>query len=324
MPLASKCSHAIVAAILGLATTVSMYGYHSQSADHGSQAKTAAATLFVVDVPLLDCDGTPCIEVQIGGQNKLRFGIDTGNVDSVIEAKTAAKAGLEPTEAPKSGAPAGIFRTVVPTISIGAVKLTDVGAMGMDLSEMISQKQMPHVDGTLAYPAFKDRVVELDFISHRMRISEPLTAPNACADRCDKISLLTFGKDGPPIVVADGFEINGVKISAQIDTMFTGAMLIYTSSIEKLGLSEAAKTKATKFFPLTDGGVSMKMAEAQEESFHGQGLAQQPATVYFPTEAVHEPDGLFDATVGLELFRHSVVTLNFHDMAISLRTNQSK
>jgi hypothetical protein len=42
------------------------------------------------------------------------------------------------------------------------------------------------------------------------------------------------------------------------------------------------------------------------------------AKVYFPTESVHEPDGLFDATVGLELFRGAIVTLDFHDMTITV------
>jgi hypothetical protein len=40
--------------------------------------------------------------------------------------------------------------------------------------------------------------------------------------------------------------------------------------------------------------------------------------VYFPTPEVHEPDGLFDATVGLELFYRAAVTLNFHDMTVSV------
>jgi hypothetical protein len=33
---------------------------------------------------------------------------------------------------------------------------------------------------------------------------------------------------------------------------------------------------------------------------------------------VHEPDGLFDATVGMELLRGVVLTLNFHDMTIGV------
>jgi len=149
-------------------------------------------------------------------------------------------------------------------------------------------------------------------------VSEVLTGPVKCTGACDTMALITFGKDGPPILVADGFEINGASVAAQVDTMYTGSLLVYTASIEKLSLSGAAQTTDVRLFPLTDGGVNMKVAEAQHEGFRGIILAKEGAKVYFPTETVHEPDGLFDATVGLELFRDAVLTLDFHDMTIGV------
>jgi hypothetical protein len=273
---------------------------------------------FAADVPLFECDGTPCVEARIGEGKVVRLGIDTGNVDSVVDAKVAEAAALKPSQPPKPGASSGMFGTLMPSVHIGSLTLTKVPAIGMDLSEMVSQKQMPHVAGTLAYPAFKDRIVQLDFVAHKLRVSEIVAAPVKCSGACDTISFVTFGKEGPPIVVADGFEINGEKVSAQVDTMYTGSLLVYTASIEKLSLSRASKTPEVRLFPLTDGGVSMKVADAQSEGFAGMILAKDGAKVYFPTEAVHEPDGLFDATVGLELFRYAVLTLNFHDMTIGV------
>jgi hypothetical protein len=277
-----------------------------------------AGVKFVAEVDLLDCDGTPCVEARIGDGKIVRMGIDTGNVDSVVDSKIAEAAGLRPSEPPKPGAPSNMFRTVIPSVHVGELTLSKVPAIGMDLSEMISQKQMPHVAGTLAYPAFKDRIVQLDFAEHKLRVSDVLAGPVKCTGACDTMSLITFGKEGPPIVVADGFEINGVKMSAQVDTMYTGSLLVYTASIEKLSLSGAAQTTEKRLFPLTDGGVNMRVAEAQQEGFNGVTLAKDGAKVYFPTETVHEPDGLFDATVGLELFRDAVLTLNFHDMTIAV------
>ena len=120
-------------------------------------------------------------------------------------------------------------------------------------------------------------------------------------------------------MVANGFKVNGKSVTAQLDTMFTGSLLVYTASLEKLGLREAAKTTARRKFLLTDGGVTMKSAPAESESFHGLVLGGANPKVYFPTEGVHEPDGLFDATVGLELFRDAIVTLDFHNMNLSLQ-----
>jgi Aspartyl protease len=285
---------------------------------YGQAAAGTSRVKFAAEVPLLDCDGTPCVDARIGDGKMVRFGIDTGNVDSVVDSKVAEAAGLKHSEPPKPGAPSGMYRTVMRAVHLGELTLAEVPAIGMDLSDMISQKQMPRVAGTLAYPAFKDRIVQLDFTAHKLRISDVLTAPVQCAGACDTMSLIAFGKEGPPIVVADGFEINGEKVSAQVDTMYTGSLLIYTASIEKLSLSGAAKTTDVRLFPLTDGGVNMKVAEAQSEGFGGNILVKDGAKVYFPTETVHEPDGLFDATAGLELFRDAVLTLDFHDMTIGV------
>jgi hypothetical protein len=283
-----------------------------------AHAKRAGDVKFAAEVPLVDCDGMPCVEARIGSGPLLKMGIDTGNVDSVLDVAYAEAAGLKPTAPMPDGAPSGMYKTMIPSISVGNVKLTNVGTLAMSLLDMVSQNQMPHVDGTLSYTAFKDRILQIDFVARKVRISEVLTAPADCAGACDKISLIKFGKEGPPIVVAEGFDINGKKVSAQIDTMYSGSLLVYTASIEKLQLAEAAKTTKSRDFPFTDGGVKMKEAPAEKEGFRGLTLSGPLPLVYFPTTDVHEPDGLFDATVGLELFYKAALTLNFHDMTISV------
>jgi hypothetical protein len=283
-----------------------------------AQAQRSGDVKFATEVPLLDCGGLPCVEARMGSGPVLKMGLDTGNADSVLDAAYAEAAGLKPSEPLPAGAPSGMFRTVISSISVGNVKLERVPTLAMSLSDMIVQNQMPQVDGTLAYTAFNDRILQIDFVGRKVRISEVLAAPVACSGACDKITLINFGKEGPPIVVADGFEINGKKVSAQVDTMYSGTFLVYTAAIEKLQLAEAAKTTKSRDFPFTDGGVKMKESPAEKEGFHGLTLSGPAPLVYFPTADVHEPDGLFDATVGLELFYKAAVTLNFHDMTISV------
>lgn len=274
---------------------------------------------FAAEVQLLDCDGLPCIEARMSDKGPvLKMGIDTGNVDSVLDSSFAEAAGLKPTSPLPEGAPSGMMRTEIPSISVGTTQLTNVRTLAMSLGQMISQNQMPRVDGTLSYTAFKDRILQIDFAAHKVRISSVLTAPIPCSGACDKISLIKFGNEGPPIVVADGFELNGKKVTAQVDTMYSGSLLVYTASIEKLQLADSAKTTKSRDFPFTDGGVQMKEAPAQKESFHGVTLDGAAPLVYFPTADVHEPDGLFDATVGLDLLYNAILTLNFHDMTISI------
>jgi len=286
----------------------------------GAQAPGSwAGVKFAAEVPLLDCDGVPCVEARMGNGPVLKMGIDTGNVDSVLESSLAKGADLKATGSMPAGAPEGMYRTAIPAIRVGDVTLKNVPTLAIVLGDMIAQNQMPHVDGTLAYTAFKDRVLQLDFAARKLRISEPRSTATKCEGACDKISLVRFGNEGPPIGVAAGFEINGHGASAQVDTMYTGTMLVYTASIDKLQLADAAKTTKSRDFPLTDGGVQMKEAIAEKEAFHGTALGPRVPLVYFPTSDVHEPDGLFDATVGLELFYGVVVTLDFHDMTIAIR-----
>lgn len=285
-------------------------------------AKNESVVTYSAEVPLLDCDGVPCIEAQSTDGGSWKLGIDTGNENSVISAQAAQATALKPTKPTPKGWPEGMFITALPALKIGNAILKDVQFMAMDFSGDIAKGTMPHVDGTLAYTAFKGRYLQLDFAARVLRVSETMTEAVDCGTICDKISLITFGKHGPPIVVAKGFQINGKMATAQVDTMYTGSLLVYTASIEKLRLREAAKTTETQRFLLTDGGVNMKVAAAKRESFHGLALGGTHPKVYFPTEGVHEPDGLFDATVGLELFKNMIVTFDLHGMNLILQKGQ--
>jgi hypothetical protein len=265
-------------------------------------------------VPLIESEGVPCIEVRIGNKPSLLFAIDTGNVNSTIDVAKAREAGAQLTAFTQS-VPAGWMRAIVPILQIGALTLTDFHALAMN---MVPRELPGGISGTLAYTAFKDRILQIDFVAHRVRISNVVAGMLQMPVPSAKIALVTFGKEGPPIVVAFGFEMEGQKVSAQIDTLFTGSLLIYTASIEKLGLSSRAKTSVSEYFPFTDGGVNMAASQAKLESFDGTTLQGIGSKVYFPTQGVHQPDGLFDGTVGMSLLKNTILTLDFHNQRISV------
>jgi hypothetical protein len=269
---------------------------------------------FAADVPLVESDGVPCVAVRIADGSELLFGIDTGNVNTTVDLKVAKAAGLQLSAVPPP-APPGFYLATLPDQHVGAATLVSRRVLVFDFG---ANKMPPKIAGALAYTAFKDRAVQIDYVAHRVRISGVLTGPIALPEPKDRFSLITFGKEGPPIVVAMGFELEGKPVTSQVDTMYTGSLLIYTASIGRLGLESLAKAPATRFFPFTDGGVNMKVAAARSESFHGNRIAAAEPEVYFPTPGVHEPDGLFDATVGTAFFRGSILTLDFHGDTISV------
>lgn len=280
-----------------------------------ARAQSPGSVTYEVDVPMIAADGgLPCLQVQVADGTSALFAVDTGNTRAVVDTKVAKAAGLSLVALPPP-VPSDVFKTSLPALHVGTLALPVEKALVADFAK----NQLPaDLGGTLGYTVFKDRVVQLDFISHRIRISALLTAPAQLPGRVDSWSAITFGKQGPPIVVARGFEVEGKPITAQVDTMYTGTTVIYDASIARLGFSGLAATKETEFFPLTDGGVKMLAVRVPSESFRGAALGGDNPKLYFPTPGVHQPDALFDGTVGLDLLKHSILTLDFHDMLISV------
>lgn len=155
-------------------------------------ANNEPVVTYSAEVPLLDCDGVPCAEAHTPDGKIWKLGIDTGNENSVISAQAAQAAGLRPAKPTPKGWPAGMFITALPALTIGDATFKDVQFLAMDFSGDIVKGTMPHVDGTLAYTAFKDRYLQLDFAANVLRISDPLLETRDCGKLCDKISLITF------------------------------------------------------------------------------------------------------------------------------------
>ena len=273
---------------------------------------------------MLECSGLPCVDLTLANGKRLRMLIDTGDAQPVLDSGVAKELGLEVGPV-KDGEGKVIPQYGVATVSrakVGDGALADLKMLVMDLSEMISKGQMPKADGSLTYTVFKNRVLEMDYPKKMVRFSDPLTSDMACPvaapGRCEELTTPTFGKKGPPILVATGFSVNGKPITAQIDSLYGGTMLIYPHAVDKLGLSNAAKSEKKRLFPYTDGGVDMLEAGPAQEAFQDRVLSKD-ATVYFATPKVHVPDGMFDGTVGQELLGKSALVMDLKGMRVWMR-----
>lgn len=264
------------------------------------------------EVPLSDCSGLPCASFDLGQGKMVTLLIDTGNSHGVLDVETAKALGLTLTPyVSRSGKEIpDIFTAVVSDLKLGGQSLGETKMLVMDVKKDVAAGSLPKSDGTLSYSSFKDRVVTLDYRQHKLSFTEPgvsVTAPAGSGD----LTYPTFGQKGPPIVVASGFAVNGKPVSVQVDTLYSGSMLIYSAATDKLSLSDQAAGTKMRKFPFTDGGVDMVEGKADQESFAGKTLLSA-AALYFPTPDVHQPDGLFDGTVGAELFAKHRLTLDFH------------
>ncbi|HVA63612.1 MAG TPA: retropepsin-like aspartic protease [Terriglobales bacterium] len=278
-----------------------------------------AQTPKMTTVPLQFCQGLPCVEAELGNGQQVRLLLDTGNQATIVDTGVATRLGLKTTPLlGRNGKPvAGYERSTLPNLRLGGLALGDLHIAVSDLASYMKKNEMPKADGTLAYTAFQDRLVEIDYAHQQLRVSAPLTSEVACAGNCGQLQLITFGQYGPPIVVGSGFSVNGQPIRAQIDTLYSGSMLIYPTAVAKLHLEKEAQGGSKQFFPYTDGGVTMLRARAASEGFGGRSLARN-APLYFATPGVHVPDGMFEGTVGAALLAHRVLRLDFHDHWVAI------
>jgi predicted aspartyl protease len=263
--------------------------------------------------PMLECSGLPCVDVSISGAAHLKMLIDTGNQTSMLDKATAEKLGLplKPVLGPDGKPYPGYSIATARNIQLGSIPLGDIDFLVADVQPDIKNGSFPVADGTLTYTAFHDRMLRLNYKERVIGLSEVMTTDARCPHFCGTVTHPTFGEKGPPIVVTTGFNVNGKPVTVQIDTLYTGTMLIYPTSVEKLGLPAQANAATKRNFPFTDGGVEMIEGRAATESF-GTKVLKQDATLYFATPKVHAPDGMFDGTVGHELFTGHVLTFDFH------------
>jgi hypothetical protein len=273
-------------------------------------ASTGAGATTQVD--LIDCSGLPGVTVELGTNKPVKLLLDTGNATSVLNLNDAKSLGLTltPYKSRDGKVIPDYFTTTVKNASLGALGLTHLTFLVVDLNKAIEEGTFPAAAGTICYTALKDRVITIDYLHQKLQISEA-GADVAPPKTAGTLSFPTFGHRGPAIVTATGFLVNGQPVTVQIDTLFSGTMLIYSTSVDKLQLATEAHSTKIQKFPFTDGGVDMIEGKARAESFADKELVSE-APLYFATEKVHQPDGMFDGTVGQALFNGRSVTLDFH------------
>jgi hypothetical protein len=292
-------------------------------------------SLLIVSLPLraktpampggkmLKCSDLPCIEVRLPGGEVLKMLIDTGNVNSVLEASKATQMGLivSPVMGADGKPVAGYSVATLNNVYAGDAALGDVKVLVMDINADIDKGTFPKADGTLAYTALKDQLLVLDYVQRTFAIAPAPKDGLSCGNLCGVISNPTFGKNGPPILATTGFTLNGKPLVMQIDTLWSGTMLLYDDGPAKLGLearTQSAPSIKFRSFPFTDGGVKMLELPSQSQGFKGSTLNRN-APYYTPTPGVHQPDGLFDGTAGNELFEHHVLRIDFLSHQFSIK-----
>ncbi|MGH8174345.1 MAG: hypothetical protein ACREPX_14495 [Rhodanobacteraceae bacterium] len=284
---------------------------------HTLSARAAPAQAFAAEIPFRSCEGLICIDVALDGAAPRTLMLDTGNANSTLTADAASALGWALTPAQRNGAAMpGIFLAGKRRVAFGAVEQSTPFFV---FDRALLGEYKPPVDGSLSYGFFEDRILQIDYPRHVLRISNVISTP--VPDRpgdSGTLRFVNFGDNGPQVLVGSPFMVNGKRVRAQIDTVFTGTMLVYNSALDALGLSKQGKPE---LFRYTSGGVNLMSTPAQDLGFGTRTLLRD-GPIYFVGESknpVRQPGGLFEATVGNALFERSVVTMDFHAMTLDVQ-----
>lgn len=283
-------------------------------------ASSQAGSVRTVEIPLLACEGLPCVDMATGSGKTLRLLIDTGEINSYLDIAVARSLGADLRGLAGGGdssAASEVQQTTVPGARLGDLPMGDFPFMVFDTKPQRDQagkgSQALPADGVLTFGAFKNRTLQLDFARHLMRVSEPLEMPLACPHECHDLVIKRFGRFGPATLTVDGFAVNGKPVDAQIDTLFTGTLLVYPTAIEKLGLKREAKTKHKEVFLMRQSERKLVRTDSANENFGSIPLLQQAPMYFLPTDEP-PPAVQFDAKVGLGLLSLAPVTFDFKAM----------
>lgn len=278
-------------------------------------ASTRAKTPALQGGPMLSCASLPCVDITLKNGKHIRMIVDLGDANSVVDSSVAKEMNLviDPISL-KDRSRSQITsdgRAVLEGTRMGDASLGDIPVLVADPTSSTGKGRAPKVEGVLAYTAFKDRLLRLDYKHHRVLVSEPLSADPPCSRFCGDITASTIDNSSARVLLTTGFALNGTPVTARLDTMFDGTMLISPGAVKKLNLLQENASTSNVPLPYRGSGF-IREAHAHRETFGSQKLAGDNSPLFFAPPQMKVPNGVFDVTVGQELLDAHILNLDFH------------
>jgi aspartyl protease len=140
------------------------------------------------------------VQVKLGRQGPFNMLLDTGTDPSVIDAALARRLRPDADTTLHEGSGAGVdpvraFEWNMADVQVGKVRVDSVAAAGIDLAR-ISEKLGMRVDGVLGYSFLEDRIVQIDFLHHRVRFYD--TSPALSRTESVEMEMTLDAEDPTP------------------------------------------------------------------------------------------------------------------------------
>ncbi len=284
------------------------------------RAQTSARNHFF-EIPFELVHDQILLEVKIGGKGPFTMLLDTDTDPSAIDLETARDAGLsvgsKAYQASGGGTDKNVtFTTKIPSIELGNLTARNIAAGTIDLKK-ISERIGRPIHGVLGYSFLKDRIVQIDYPSQKIRFYETTPYPGIqnAPNMVNRIAVaFRYDED----VLIDSVFINGEKMRATLDTGSSGTLSLTPEAIKILGLEEEAQDGETKTAVGYNGEYKNRTGILKSVRLGRLSLESVEATFWLP--GTGHDKARFHVNIGNGFMKDFVVTFDFPGKLVVLES----
>lgn len=254
-------------------------------------------------LPLLDWGNRPIVELTINGTGPHRFILDTGAMETVIDAGLVQEIGLREVGKQEIMSPAGDEPKIVSRVSMGnvtldAIVIHDLKAASMDLAGMFKSAEAPR--GVLSAQIFSGGLLAIDYLNDRIVVRPGELGP------ADGARIFQYDEsDGFPTLP---ISVAGTEIKAHLDTGSPATFNLPGRYMESLPLKSEPVHRGTA--RTVDAEIKLYGAPLQGTLLVGEYTFEDPEIVF----ADRFPAG----NLGYGFLRQFTLTLDLKNRRIRL------
>lgn len=275
-----------------------------------------------VEIPFQIANNLVILRGRINGSKPLSLLLDTGAGGSVINESRARELGLklegQAAAATGDGAVEASFVKGI-MLDVSGLKLSDLTLTAINLSGLEAGFGQP-IDGILGYDVFTKFVVEIDYITRRVRLHEPKTYQYSGRGQTIPITI----EDNRPFIRGKISQTGATDVEGrfEFDIGQVGAMTLGKSFTSKNDL-----LKSTRTLQVTTGSILAGRSNAQIGRIGnlqlGRFVIKNPVTTFAPDNRGEEDTTDYAGLVGNEILRRFRVVIDYSRTQVILEPNRN-
>ncbi len=274
------------------------------------------------EVPFQTINNLIVLRGNINGSKPLSLLLDTGAGGSVINESRAKDLGLKlegQTEAATGDGAVEAFFVKGVKLNVSGVKLSDLILTALDLRGLEAGFGQP-IDGILGYDIFARFVVEIDYVSQRVRLHEPKSYKYSGPGQIIPITI----EDNRPFIRGKIMQPGAKAVEGrfEFDLGQIGAVTLGESFTSKNDLLKSTR----RTLQVTTGAILAGKSNARIGRLQnlqlGRFVIKNPITSFAPDNRGEEDTKDYAGLVGGEILRRFRVVVDYSRKQVALTPNR--